>query len=278
MSEKRPKVLIVGAGLGGLFLAITLERINIDYEIFERANSIKPLGAGMALTPNILPAIEQLGLLDDLVKISNRFYSMDVYAEDLTKIGQSGPVDSDKIGYEGSVFSRPEFHQLLLSKVPKEKINFGKRVLTIGQSQHGVLLRCADNTQYEGDILIGADGAYSAVRASLYERLAKEDRLPKSDSDAMNVGYGCIVGTTLPLDPEKYPVLKDDISHFAIVLADNKPLSCTVISIPGNRFCFGVVFQLDTDGNDVAFRNSEWGPESIDTATASLMDYKIPFG
>ncbi|KAF9426333.1 hypothetical protein BGZ76_002811, partial [Entomortierella beljakovae] len=52
----------------------------------------------------------------------------------------------------------------------------------------------------------------------------------------------------------------------------------TIISVPGNRLCFGVVSQLNADGNAVAFRNSEWGPESIDTVAASLMNHKIPSG
>jgi len=42
--ENMPRVIIVGAGLGGLFLAIILEHIGIDYYIHERASTIKPLG------------------------------------------------------------------------------------------------------------------------------------------------------------------------------------------------------------------------------------------
>ncbi|KAF9408171.1 hypothetical protein BGZ76_005918, partial [Entomortierella beljakovae] len=67
MSERRPKALIVGAGLG----------------------------AGMAITPNILAAIEQLGLLDELIKISHRLVSMDIYTENLKKLGQLRPADDD---------------------------------------------------------------------------------------------------------------------------------------------------------------------------------------
>lgn len=41
---KRPKVLIVGAGIGGLTLGILLQKGGIDYQIFERAKEVKPLG------------------------------------------------------------------------------------------------------------------------------------------------------------------------------------------------------------------------------------------
>lgn len=44
LANKRPKVLIIGAGLAGITLAMLLERTNIPYEIFERAAAVKPLG------------------------------------------------------------------------------------------------------------------------------------------------------------------------------------------------------------------------------------------
>lgn len=129
------------------------------------------------------------------------------------------------IGYDSLLFIRPHLHRLLLSKIPPEKIRYGKKVLSVGQSEYGVLLRCSDKSVHEGDILVGADGAYSAVRQSMYERLLKEKKLPKIDTQSLNVGYTCMVGTTTPQDPEVYNVLKDDFSHFAVVIADGKPHS-----------------------------------------------------
>lgn len=155
------------------------------------------------------------------------------------------------IGYDSLLFSRPHLHRLLLSKVPPEKIKYGKKVLSVGQSEYGVLLRCSDKSVHEGDILVGADGAYSAVRQSMYERLLKEKKLPKIDTQSLNVGYTCMVGTTTPQDPEVYNVLKDDFSHFAVVIADGKPHSvCQAEPYFGNRvfstergIFFGIVDQ-----------------------------------
>ncbi|KAF9201622.1 hypothetical protein BGZ49_008144, partial [Haplosporangium sp. Z 27] len=130
----------------------------------------------------------------------------------------------------------------------------------MGHSEYGALIRCSDGSSYEGDILIGADGAYSAVRHGLYDRLQKDGQLPKSDTESLNVGYTCLVGTSSPLDPEKYPVLKDDFSHFGIVIADGKPHS------------------MGSGEKDTAFRCSEWGPEAVEASLAGLTDYKLPFG
>ncbi|KAF9994714.1 hypothetical protein BGZ79_000497 [Entomortierella chlamydospora] len=247
-----PKVLIVGAGMGGLTLGLLLERIGVDFEIFERASCVKPLGAAMSIGPNILPMFEQIGMLDEIMKLSLPGKAMEFYSEDVGGLTLIGRTDNaaflkEKSGYSSIMFSRPDLHKLLLSKIPPNKIHFNKRVLSVGQSDKGVLLRCADGSIYEGDILIGADGAYSAVRQ-------------------------------IPQDPEKYPILKDDYSHLFVVVAEGKPHSWTVITVPGNRFCFGVVIQLGDKERDETFRNSEWGPELIDSMIAQVADHKVPCG
>ena len=85
--ECHPRVLIVGAGIGGLFLAILLQRAGIEYEIFERASHIKPLGSAMVTGPNILPVFEQLGLLEQVQKISKPLKCLNIYNGSLDKLG-----------------------------------------------------------------------------------------------------------------------------------------------------------------------------------------------
>jgi len=95
MDEKpQPVVFIIGAGLSGLLLAALLEKTHISYRVFERAAEVKPLGkkkspcnqrssrrrfiyipyfhlgSVLSLGPTILPALEQLGLLEEIQKIS----------------------------------------------------------------------------------------------------------------------------------------------------------------------------------------------------------------
>ncbi|KAF8940698.1 hypothetical protein BGZ58_005234 [Dissophora ornata] len=278
--ERPLTVLIVGAGIGGLTLALLLEKIGIEYEIFERAPMVKPLGAAMSIGPNILPVFEQLGIVDEITKISLPGRRMEVFNEKMELIGKTDNTAfiKEKAGYPPVMFSRPDLYNLLLSKIPAHKILYGKRVLSVGQGDTGVLLRCTDGNTYQGDILIGADGAYSAVRQSLYDRLQKEGKLPKSDTQSFNTGYSCMLGTTLPQDPEKYPILKDDFANFAVVVADSKPHSWTIIQVPGNRICFGVVIQLKDQEKDETFRNSEWNPHSLDSLIEEVAHHKVPFG
>jgi len=114
-----------------------------------------------------------------------------------------------RIGYEYFNFARPKFHQLLLSKVPVEKIHYNKKVMSMMQNKEGVMIRCADGTTYHGDILVGADGAHSGVRKGLYQTLQQQNLLPASDAAELSKGFLAMVGTTDPLDTEQYPFLKN---------------------------------------------------------------------
>ncbi|KAF9177061.1 hypothetical protein BGZ50_009246, partial [Haplosporangium sp. Z 11] len=154
MSEPVPNVLIAGAGLAGLLLGILLERANIPYQIFERAQEIKPLGAVMSLNANILPIFEQLGMLDELLAISYPTYAMNMFKGDMTPIAQIKMKGiKELVGYDYVVFARPDLYNLLYSKIPKEKIMFKKKILSLQQNENGVMVRVADGTTYHGDIL-----------------------------------------------------------------------------------------------------------------------------
>ncbi|KAG0082409.1 hypothetical protein BGZ93_009475 [Podila epicladia] len=222
---KPPVVIIAGAGIGGLTAALICEKANINYMVFERADKVKPLGSNLVLSPNIIPALEQLNLLEDLKKISLPGKMLDMFKENMKHIGALTASFRDMTGYDCLFMARSDLYALLLSKVPSDKIHMSKKILSIQQNAEGVMIRCSDNTSYHGDILIGADGAYSAVRQSLYKQLDQQGLLPAEDKGEMPLVYLCMVGTTRPLDPEKYTALKKAHCDFATVLGKGKPHS-----------------------------------------------------
>ncbi|KAF9199539.1 hypothetical protein BGZ59_003912, partial [Podila verticillata] len=112
------------------------------------------------------------------------------------------------------VISRRELYCLLLRHNPQENVLFGKRILSFKQSDETVNIRCSHNSFYNGDILMGADGAHSAVRQVLYRQLKKDKKLPAKDDVSLPYGCVCLAGQTTVLDPEELPALKSDISDF----------------------------------------------------------------
>ena len=128
-------------------------------------------------------------------------------------------------GYKQHIIARPVLYDLLLRQIPADKVHLIKRVLDIGDKDDRVFLRTADNVYYEGDILIGADGAYSAVRQRIYETLRQTEGIPKSDLEALPFRFTCLVGQTEPLDPEEFPQLKEPICQFWTTFSEDKPFS-----------------------------------------------------
>ncbi|KAF8932601.1 hypothetical protein EDD21DRAFT_379031 [Dissophora ornata] len=276
-----PKVMIAGAGIGGLFLAILLERQNVPYMIYERASEVKSFGSVMGFGANILPVFEQLGMLDDIMAIARPCRALNMVDRDLQFLDGIDFSDyKERTGYDTIMFTRPNLHRLLASRVPAEKILFSKRVLGVEENETGVTVKMADGSSYRGDILVGADGAYSGVRQGLYKSLDKEGALPTSDKEDLQVGHLCMVGTTDPLDPEKYPAVKNETATFERVINNGDPYTWHTVNLRENRLCWGVVMQIDSPAasKEVAFRNSEWDSDADDSIMHKVYDSKTPVG
>ncbi|KAF9091009.1 hypothetical protein BGX27_002088 [Mortierella sp. AM989] len=284
-TPSNPKVLIVGAGLGGLTLAILLERANIDYVVYERAKVIRPLGSVIGLSPNVLPLLEQLGLLEELESIWMEIRRHIAYKESADRESLESFSDNDfsllqsVSGYPSAAMTRPDLHAVLLSHVPAHKIHLGKRVLSISQDdRNGVLIRTNDGLTHEGDILVGCDGAYSGVRQSLYSLLSKEGILPSSDAAELKVCHKSILGITDSMDPSVVPFSKDGFGRSDAVIANGKPFGWRYFEVPRNRFCWRVDIQLQSNSfnHTDAFRNTDWGSESSESIEDDWRSFKVP--
>lgn len=128
-------------------------------------------------------------------------------------------------GYHPYIISRPELYDLLWSQVPRECIHLDKKIVSFDQDLKDIYVRCSDGTIYQGDILIGADGAHSAVRQHLYRSLKAEGKLPKSDDAPLPYSCVCLVGQTEALDPEEFPDLKEEYCKDYSVVGTEKKFS-----------------------------------------------------
>ncbi|KAF9381928.1 hypothetical protein BGX21_001971 [Mortierella sp. AD011] len=155
----------------------------------------------------------------------------------------------------------------------------GKKVLRTKEHDNKVTVYCSDNTEYECRILVGADGAYSSVRQNMFRKLEEQGRLPPVDNEAFSIGYINMVGVSKPTNPEKYPQLAEKHrAYFPIIIGDNND-SCYLVSALDNQICWGVKIQIPEDkAKDLHFRNSEWGPESVEEMLDQFQDFPCAFG
>ncbi|KAF8981816.1 hypothetical protein BGZ46_002229 [Entomortierella lignicola] len=277
---KQPHVLISGAGIAGLILALTLEKANISYEIFEKAKELKPLGAVMSLNPTVFPVFEQLGIYEDFLKISRPVLHA-VIRDENTDLLASLAIENSKelLGYDCAVCARPALYEMLLARVPAQKVHLGKKIESFLQDTEGVVARLQDGTTVHGDILVGADGAYSKVREHLYKQLQDQGKLPKADSEPISRGFVCMVGLTNPLDSEKFPDLKDQVSHSDTMVGSDSSFSWGALTLPGNIVSWGVIVQLNAETAKYEnFRDPEWGAEANSQLIKDVSQFKTRYG
>ncbi|KAF9359645.1 hypothetical protein BGX34_008226 [Mortierella sp. NVP85] len=275
----KARVIIVGAGIGGITMAALLERAGIEYQVFERAREVKPLGSALSIGANVMPLFAQLGVLDEILENAKPFGFSTGYNEqrEATRTLDYSPAEMIG-GFLPHIIARPILVDILSKLVPKHKILYSKKILSCKQDEEGVIIACSDNSSYQAEIVIGADGAYSGVRQNMYKQLAAQGRLPKGDAANLPFNSTCLVGQTRPLDPEVYPHLKDSHTWFETIIGEDKPYAWITFTTKFNTICWMVLQHLDEESSKESdtFRNTEWGPEAAEAMCKQIRDFPVP--
>ena len=163
----RPRIAVIGAGIGGLTLAIALRRYGIDADIYEQAAELREVGAAVALSANGTRCFEQFGLGPQLA--SHWFeVSALIYREGRTGrlIGEhrAGPGYRQRFGAPYIGIHRADLQAILSAAVGLDRIHLRKRLAGIDDTGASAALRFDDGSQAEADLVVGADGARSFVR------------------------------------------------------------------------------------------------------------------
>jgi 5-methylphenazine-1-carboxylate 1-monooxygenase len=171
-------VLIAGGGIGGLTAALSLHRAGIEVTVFEAAAEILPMGVGINILPHAARELIELGLKEEIDKFAIRTSAMHYYnCEGKLVISQPCGIHA---GYKWPQWSlhRGELQSMLL-RIFKERAGASKVVtdaslVDFEETTSGrVIVRfdhpqAGGSSQFEGDILVGADGLHSITRAKLY--------------------------------------------------------------------------------------------------------------
>lgn len=172
------KIIIAGAGIGGLTAALCLHEAGHEVKIYESVRSIKPLGVGINLLPHSVRILTKLGL-------DTRIASSAVETSDLVYANQYGQIFWDEprgrfAGYRWPQYSvhRGELQMLLLKTVEerlgKTAIKTQHHLSSYHENPDQVTATFIDResggiqAKAEADLLIGADGINSALRQMLY--------------------------------------------------------------------------------------------------------------
>ena len=175
---QQPQVLIAGGGIGGLTTALFLHKVGIPVKVFESVRNIKPLGLGLNLLPHAVARLFKVDLADALEATGIRTKELNFYTKRGARIW-SEPRGLDA-GYDVPQYSihRGDLQMQLLDAVTErigaENVLIGHHLAAFEQDENGVTARFIDRKTdasvgtHTGDVLIGADGVMSQVRATFY--------------------------------------------------------------------------------------------------------------
>ncbi|OJJ04196.1 hypothetical protein ASPVEDRAFT_135768 [Aspergillus versicolor CBS 583.65] len=234
-------VAIVGAGIGGLALAMGLEKKGVPYTIYEAAPEYSVVGAGIGFGPNGDVALDMIqeGFRAEYDKVcvgNMPGQPQDIYYEGmLLKEG----LGLGEAWHGHSTWGHPDYvrrgaHrnavlQIMTSFIPIEKVRFSKCVEEIQQCPDKVILKFADGGVAEASILVGADGIKSMVRAHVLGQLYP------SQVEPVYAGSYCYRGVILTSEAKE---IFGDLTDVAkMYLGDNRCCITYLIS-KGDEFNF----------------------------------------
>ncbi|MBV8536608.1 MAG: FAD-dependent monooxygenase [Alphaproteobacteria bacterium] len=169
-----PRILIAGAGIGGLTAALALLRRGFDVDVYEQAAELKEVGAGVQISANGNRALFTLGLGEELKRLAVEADGKEIRlwtTGQTWKLFDLGAESIKRYGFPYLTVYRPDLHATLAAAVGAAKpgcIHLGAKAVGVDQDAAGVTLRLANGETAHGDALIGADGVHSVVRQALF--------------------------------------------------------------------------------------------------------------
>lgn len=162
------KAIIIGGGISGLTAAIALEQAGLEAHVYERVAELREAGAGISLWANAVRALKVLGLADSLSAHgwSPLRGTLRTSTGEILMSSQSH--HTADAGVTVGALHRADLLRLLREAVDDARVHVGRECVRVSSDHGAVTVHFADGSAAAGDVLIGADGLHSVVRAAVH--------------------------------------------------------------------------------------------------------------
>jgi salicylate hydroxylase len=165
------QVAVVGGGIGGLTAAIALRARGAKVTVFEQAEKLREIGAGISLNPNAALLLRRLGIEKRLADIGTPMSGLNVRTAQGELVAAAPPIATPSLARpdigHGYNVHRADFLRLLVDMQPEGTLHLGFRCTRVQESEGGVQLKFANGAATHADCVIGADGIHSIIRRDL---------------------------------------------------------------------------------------------------------------
>jgi salicylate hydroxylase len=169
--QRKPRVIVIGAGIGGIAAAAALRKLGVEVAVYERASDLGEVGAGVQIGPNGVKVLRALGLdpgLEGLAFEPTEIVSVDWQTASQRFRQPLKAIATKQFGAPYLTAHRADLHRLLRAKVPDSAITLNARCTAVSSSDRGAVAAFADGSTVEADLIVGADGIRSVVRECLF--------------------------------------------------------------------------------------------------------------
>jgi 2-polyprenyl-6-methoxyphenol hydroxylase-like FAD-dependent oxidoreductase len=165
------KIAVIGAGIGGLTAALSLRRAGFAVEVYEQAPELTEVGGGINMGPNATRILCRLGLAEGLDRDGVRPAGTHQRRWQDGRTLQRAPLNplcEELYGAPHMTLHRADLLAIIASGFPAEHIHLGHRLVGLADRDDRTEAWFENGARITADVLVGADGIHSAVRAALF--------------------------------------------------------------------------------------------------------------
>ena len=159
------KIVIVGAGMGGLSAGIALTKAGHEVEIYDRVSTLRAAGAAISVWSNGIKVLNALGLEEEIAAIGGQMDRMGYYSSDGQVLTDFSLIPlMERVGQRPYPISRTALQTLLLNAFGRDRVHLGRQCVGVKQEDDRAVVMFENGDSVNADLVIGADGARSVVR------------------------------------------------------------------------------------------------------------------